>query len=247
MKKNARYLEIENELKLEISSKTLRPNQQIMTEEQLCERYNVSRMTVNKAISNLVNSGYIYRIPGRGSFVRNPQVVKPIGMGRSFTEDMLAMGLEPSAKLLEYKVLRGYDIQEVAEKLQLEPSDLIHYFVRIRSGDDLPIGLSYTYVSSKCVPAINLSALESSFYEYIKGLGLEIGQLEGDFRAVLPTDEQREILCVKNEAMLLYSHVTYLKDGTAMEYIKTYYIGSRYSYSFTGESTRDSCPPIIKH
>lgn len=240
MKKNARYLEIENELKREISSGKLCPNQQIMTEEQLCERYNVSRMTVNKAISNLVNGGYIYRIPGKGSFVRNPPMVKPIGMGRSFTEDMLAMGLKPSSKLLEYKVLRGYDIQDVAEKLKLEPSDLIHYFVRIRSGDDLPIGISYTYVSSKCVSAIDLSALESSFYEYIKGMGLEIGQMVGYFRAVLPTDEQRELLCVKNEAMLLYSHVTYLKDGTAMEYIKTYYVGSRYSYSFSGESIGSS-------
>ena len=234
MKKRVKYLDIASDIRREIVEKKLRQNEQIMTEEQMCRKYGVSRMTVNKAVASLVNEGFIYRVPGKGSFVRNLRVIKPIGAGRSFTEDMRAMGIEPSARLVEYTAKRASEIPDVAEKLQLSGDDLLHYFVRLRCGDGLPIGLSHTYISGKCLPAIDLSCLEGSFYEYVRARGLEIGGMTGEFTAMMPTEEQKKLLTIGDEALLLYMHVTYLTDGRPMEYIRTYYIGSRYSYSFHG-------------
>ncbi|MFR5733539.1 MAG: GntR family transcriptional regulator [Clostridium sp.] len=45
-------------------------------EEQLCQRFNFSRMTINKALNHLSTLGYIERIPGRGSFVTCPTYSK---------------------------------------------------------------------------------------------------------------------------------------------------------------------------
>ena len=66
MQKTAKYKQIEDYIKQEISRKNLQIGDQIMTEEQLCQRFNFSRMTINKALNHLSTLGYIERIPGRG-------------------------------------------------------------------------------------------------------------------------------------------------------------------------------------
>jgi GntR family transcriptional regulator len=49
----------------------------------------------------------------------------------------------------------------------------------------------------------------------------------------MPTEEQQKILDIKNEALLLNTHISYLDDKRPVEYIQTYYVGSRYAYSYT--------------
>jgi DNA-binding GntR family transcriptional regulator len=231
----AKYLQIEKEIRNAILLKNLNPDDRIMTEEQLCGKYGVSRMTVNKAISNLVQGGYIYRIPGKGSFVRSLHVTKRSALGQSFTDDMLSQGLKAGSKLLDYHVKRGGDIPDIASYLQLSEDDFIHCFTRLRTGNDLPIAISHTWVSGVCVPMIDLGCLEKSFYVYLKTIGLKISYLEGEMTATLPTEEQRTLLGIRDEALLLNVHKTYLTDGRIVEYIRTYYVGSRYSYSFVGK------------
>jgi DNA-binding GntR family transcriptional regulator len=234
MKKNAVYLEIEQDIIQDINTQKLKIGDQIMTEEQLCKKYKVSRMTINKAIAGLVSAGFIYRTPGKGSFIKNVRMSKKIGKSSSFTQDMISRGLRPGSKLLEYSVKRGSELPLVAEKLKLGGNDLIHYFVRLRTGDEIPMAISYTYISGTCIPTIDLNCLEKSFYEYVEHtLGLKIATAEGEMTATMPTEEQQKILGIKDEALLLNTHVTCLDNGEPMEYIKTYYIGSRYAYSYT--------------
>lgn len=76
MTKVLKYKEIENYIINLIKTEKLHVDDQIETEEQLCERFGVSRMTVNKAITNLSDEGYIIRIAGKGSFVSTTHISK---------------------------------------------------------------------------------------------------------------------------------------------------------------------------
>lgn len=135
MGQTAKYRQVEEFIKSGIADGSLKVGSKIMTEEQLGRRFGFSRMTVNKALLNLSKEGYIERIPGKGSFVRTAQVVKPSDSSRSFTEDMEAIGKKAGSQLLSYEVIRGEDAPSVAEKLGLADDDLIHYFARLRTGD----------------------------------------------------------------------------------------------------------------
>ncbi|HEY0827697.1 MAG TPA: GntR family transcriptional regulator, partial [Bacilli bacterium] len=64
------YLQIQEYFKEQISSKNLLENDRIPTEKEIMEQFNVSRITVVNALSGLAQEGWIYRIPGRGSFVK---------------------------------------------------------------------------------------------------------------------------------------------------------------------------------
>jgi DNA-binding GntR family transcriptional regulator len=65
-----KYYVIKNHIKELILSKKLLPNQSLPSEKDLMDEFSVSRITVRKALDELSYEGYIYKIQGRGSFVK---------------------------------------------------------------------------------------------------------------------------------------------------------------------------------
>lgn len=63
------YVQVHRYIEDMIRQGHLNPNNRIPTEKELMEQFSVSRITVVNALSALVKEGWIYRVPGRGSFV----------------------------------------------------------------------------------------------------------------------------------------------------------------------------------
>ena len=61
---------VKKEIKEQIEDNILKPNQVIASENEMCRHYDVSRVTVRKAIDELCAEGILYRIKGKGCFVR---------------------------------------------------------------------------------------------------------------------------------------------------------------------------------
>ena len=143
-----KYIQIEDSILNQIKGGILRPGDQIPTEAELCDTFQVSRMTVNKAIQSLASKGYINRVAGKGSFVTNVHIQKPIvRIPQSFSEDMRSIGLTPGSRLVDYRIYRGSELPEAAaQALNVAGDDMVHYFSRIRIGNDMIICISYTYV-----------------------------------------------------------------------------------------------------
>lgn len=236
MAREPKYRLVENTIHGMISDGTLQVGDQIPTEEELCERFGFSRMTISKALNNLSTDGYIERVPGRGSFVTRRHVNKSIVSGASFTEDMAAIGLKAGARLISYEVVPASAAPTAAERLNLAGDALIHHFVRLRTGDDTPIAISDTYISAAVIPAISVECLNGSFYDYVHSLGISTSHADLELRAQLPTEEQKRLLEADDIALLCSSHVTYTTingESVPYEYINTYYNGSIYTYRHT--------------
>lgn len=236
MSKEPKYRQVEESIRQMIQLGTLKVGDQIPTEEELCEKFGFSRMTVNKALSNLSASGYIERVPGRGSFVRRHHVDKSLSAGTSFTEDMAAIGLKAGSKLLTYEVVPASTYPKAQEALELTDDDLIHHFVRLRTGDDIPVAISDTCISAAVIPAISVECLNGSFYEYVRSLGINTGLCRMSISAVIPTLEQQNLLRAKDIALLAVRHTTCADIGgeqVPYEYITTYYNGDSYTYDYT--------------
>lgn len=63
------YLKIKKDIMQQIKDNLLLPGDRLPTEFQLMEQYQVSRITVSKALSELKNEGYVERFPNKGTFV----------------------------------------------------------------------------------------------------------------------------------------------------------------------------------
>ncbi|GGE31882.1 LacI family transcriptional regulator [Pullulanibacillus camelliae] len=81
------YVQIQDYLKKLIMEETLKTNDKIPTEKELMEQFDVSRITVANALSEMAKEGWIKRIPGRGSFVRERRTYQENDMAHMKDQD----------------------------------------------------------------------------------------------------------------------------------------------------------------
>ena len=91
------YQQLEQTLKAKIEHNQWHKGDKLPTELELSRQYDVSRITIRKALDSLVKSGYIVRRSGKGTFVTNEKIQRPISGASSFTEICHAMGLAAGA------------------------------------------------------------------------------------------------------------------------------------------------------
>ncbi|MEA4812131.1 MAG: GntR family transcriptional regulator [Anaerolineaceae bacterium] len=224
------YLQIRNDLLSEIMKNGFKDGK-LPSEAELCTRYDVSRMTVNKALTLLAHDGIIERKKGKGTYIRPRQVNKVLEESVSFSEDIQKLGSVPGSVLLSYKTIKAAKVPLIANWLSLESSDTLYYFQRLRTVDQKPIAISQTYLSRKVVPDLPISCLEKSLYGFLKN-ELNIRPVCSDYliQAKLPTSWESEMLKTSREALLSVAHLSFTEDGHPFEYNETSYLGSKYIY-----------------
>ncbi|SEN73058.1 GntR family transcriptional regulator [Amphibacillus marinus] len=235
MSKVPKYIQVENFIIDEIKQGNLKVGDKIETEDQLVDRFGFSKMTINKALSKLVDKKYITRVSGKGSFVEPRHITKSLKEFTSFSDDMKSIGLTPGSKLLSYRLIHGNEVPEIAEKLGLPPDTFLHYFIRLRTGNKKPIAISYNYISTKVLSALNIEALDHSLYDYLTSLDFKIIGSDLEMEAVLPTAEQQEILEIDLGALLKSKVLTTVaidQQEKKLGYFETFYNGELYTYRF---------------
>jgi GntR family transcriptional regulator len=213
------YQQLQRGLRAAIENGVIGPDDALPPERDLAEMLSVSRITVRKAIDELVEDGLLIRKQGSGTFVSN-RVEKNFAKLTSFSEDMRARGREPRSVWLNKA--EGTVNPEESLTLRSSPGTPVYRFHRIRYADDAPMALEYATVLAACLPSVD--AVETSLYEALEQTGNRPMRALQRLRAVLLTAEQAKLLkAQESDAGLLVARVGYLKDGRAVEYSQSYY------------------------
>jgi len=138
------YQQLQRALRHAIETRVLGPDDALPPERDLAADFNVSRITVRKAIDGLVNEGLLVRRQGSGTFVRT-RVEKNFSKLTSFSEDMRARGRNPRSVWLRRAA--GTVTPEEALTLRASPGTPVFRFHRIRFADDAPMALEYASCS----------------------------------------------------------------------------------------------------
>src|SRR5437016_10390768 len=96
--------QVRNYLLGSIERGELLPGQQLLQEKEYASRFGISLAPVRQAILDLVKEGYLYRVPGKGTFVREQKVEEKISILSSFSESMRAKGLNAVLRVIELRV-----------------------------------------------------------------------------------------------------------------------------------------------
>jgi GntR family transcriptional regulator len=220
------YQQLQRALREAIENRVIAPDDALPPERDLADLLNVSRITVRKAIDELVEEGLLVRKQGSGTFVSN-RVEKNFAKLTSFSEDMRARGREPRSVWLNRAT--GTVTPEESLTLRSSPGTPVYRFHRIRYADDAPMALEYATVLASCLPS--LDAVENSLYEALEKNGSRPVRALQRLRAVLLTAEQAKLLkAQERDAGLLVARVGYLKDGQAVEYSQSFYRGEIYDF-----------------
>ena len=220
------YQQLQRLLKQAIEKNLVGPNDALPAERALATEFDVSRITVRKAIDGLVTEGLLVRRQGSGTFVK-ARVEKNFSQLSSFSEDMRARGLHPRSVWL--KRSQGTVTPEEALTMQLSPGTPVCRLHRIRFADEAPMALEYATVLASCLPTVD--SVDTSLYEALERTGNRPVKALQRLRAVLLTVEQAKLLGAKDQdAGLLAERVGYLADGRAVEFSQSYYRGDIYDF-----------------
>lgn len=142
-----------------IKSQTYRENEKLPSERELCELYELSRITVRQALQELEREGFIYKQHGKGTFVAPKSYNQNLVKLYSFTEEMKEMGKKPTTKVLSFQEIA---IEErLAEKMDLTLNDEVFQIVRLRLADDEPLMYETSYVPKKLFSELTRVDLET--------------------------------------------------------------------------------------
>lgn len=220
------YLQLQRALRAAIDNRILSSDEALPAERDLAADFNVSRITVRKALAGLVAEGLLLRRQGAGNFV-SARVEKNFSMLTSFSEDMRARGRKPRSVWLKRSA--GTVTPEESLTLRLSPGTPVYRFHRLRFADDMPMALEFATIVATALPA--LDAVDASLYDALEHSGHRPVRALQRLRAVLLTAEQAELLkSSEGSAGLLVERLGSLPDGRAVEFSQSYYRGDLYNF-----------------
>ncbi|RCW77491.1 GntR family transcriptional regulator [Saliterribacillus persicus] len=224
------YHQLEEQIRQKIENGEYNPGDALPSEREYAEQLNISRMTVRQAISNLVNERYLIRIKGKGTFIAEQKLEQNLNGLTSFTEDMIARGMTPSNKLLNFEIIPAKP--SIAQQLNIKEHAPVYEIKRIRLAQGIPMALERTYVSANLIKGLTDDIVESSLYKYIEeNLGLKIGRASQIFEATHANEEEIKYLEIPEQSPVLFMRrVTKLDNGTVFELVKSSYRADRYKF-----------------
>ena len=136
------YQQVIDIIKNEINSGAYKAGARIPNEFELAESYKVGRVTVRRAIEELVQQGYLTKRQGKGTFVNAPKLKRKIRQKddvQSFSDACRVNGMEAGARVISRKILPA-DSTEAQFFGVPVGTDLI-CVERVRTADGVPVML----------------------------------------------------------------------------------------------------------
>lgn len=147
-----KYYQVKMDILSKIKDGTYQEEKMLPSEKEFMQRYNSSRITIRKALDDLANEGYLYKIQGKGTFVGSAKRKQGINILRvtSCVSELRAHGYQT-----ERVVLNAHTVdcdEELAKTFGLCPGERYFKFERIYTGDGVPYSYEisfylYRYVS----------------------------------------------------------------------------------------------------
>lgn len=194
--------------------KQLEVNAAILSERSLAEKYNVSRMTVRKAVNELVDEGYLYRDLNKGTFVADEKLRKKNTSVKPFEKDD-----KQTYKMLYFDV-KATSEADVQEKLNIRSDDSILRVVRLMLYEDRPQMIEEIYIARKNIAEEELSNIKKLLDLNVY---IEQGSLTQTFVPILVPVRYAHLLKLKlNTPILLVKNVITSKNGKPLIYVKVF-------------------------
>lgn len=209
---------------------TMEKGAKLPSERQLCEDYNVSRTTVRNALGFLVNSGVLYQIQGKGTFVRE-RSRENLSNYYSFTEQTKRNGKIPKSIVTSFKVR---ELNDKERQVFDDPSiEEVIVFDRLRLADDMPMMYEKTVIPYQRFDKITKDLLEkTALYEiFANNFNTKITNVRERFQVSSLTKKVADFLKLKDgSAALKITRFSYDIEDNLIEYTTSYARGDMFYY-----------------
>lgn len=225
-KQNPQYERIKAHITNKVMSGEWPVGHRIPTEEALVEQFSVSRMTVHRAVRELVVEGLVNRQPGAGTFVTNERPSLDLVKVGNIADEVRSRGHEHTStvQLLRQELATA----SVAKALGLRPGAKVFHSIIVHMENHWPIQLEERYVNPKAAP----NYLKQDFTAhtpnaYLMTLG-PLERIEHTIEAVVPNAATCDLLRIPSTEPCLLLHRRTWSMGRVVTRAWLTHPGSRY-------------------
>ena len=185
-----------------ITTDEVQVGDRLPNEQELSEKFSVSRGTIREASRALIDAGYLSRRHGTGTFVLRRPNRHAMDLNLSYTSMIQDAGYTASARVI--RQTRELPDKETREHLQLEEDDEVILVERIRFADDRPVVYSLDSVPVRIIPSSHLGQVGPSIFEFLEGIKRGARNGRARILPVLATAVESEHLMVPVGVPLLF-------------------------------------------
>lgn len=224
------YKQLEEKLQKEIETGERPAGSRLPTENELSETYNVSRVTVRKALAGLSELGYLYRKSGKGTFVAEKKIQRGITNGvLSFTDMCRMMNASPGAKIT--KMALEDPTEKEMELMSLDKDEKILVLERIRYADGKPVQLELNKFPESFSFLFSENLNDSSLYEILKKHNIILDHSQKTLDIVFATSKEAKALGISSGYPLLrIESVIHDVDNTITNLCRQLCIGDKFKF-----------------
>jgi len=226
-----RHEQISDYLREQIESGGYEIDEQLPSEKQLGATFDVSRVTVRRALQTLEHEGYIYRRQGLGSFVQERHETQGLVRLTDFAQDMAQAGLKASSRVTHFEpeTVPGY----VASRLQQDLDAKVVRLDRLRLGDDAPIAFDRTWLPPFYASLLDGHDLEHETIYWILESDYDIPIIRGQYRITAtnaPEDVAHHLDISPGTAVLVIERTSRSRGNKHVYFQRRYYRNDRVAY-----------------
>lgn len=214
------YRQVEKILEEKIIAGQWEVGRQLPTEQELSDLFEVSTITVKRAVIELVNKGYLFRQRGKGTFVSgaakeqdlNSIIALSTGSDQEHPHELLSFKYEAAGA-------------EIAQKLKIDSADEVIKIERLKIENNDPLALEYTYLPADRCPGLTPDDINNDLiFNLLKNrFDISLGRAKVFIRPyILPKNQSKLLQVDPGTAVFEWERITYTKQEDIIEYSKFY-------------------------
>lgn len=197
-------------------------------EHVLCEEFGVSRITVKRAMRDLVADGFVVRQRGKGTFVADSVV----GSSPNALDDLLksvqAIGAATEVQHISAETIAAPS--DIAEKLRLDPGSTVLRSNQVRLTDGEPLAVIVAYVPDLIAAQLDPQSENNPMLVRLIDAGIPVARADQEITATLAEPSIAGPLGVEVGAPLLkLTRLVFDQTNEPVEWLTSYYRGDRYA------------------
>jgi GntR family transcriptional regulator len=225
------YVQIQRHLR-EMVTAHENSEEPFFSDNELAEIFGVNRLTIRRAIQELVDEGLLYRVRGVGTFVHSPKIAGEPVYQRGFVSQWQMQGKEVEAEIIELQLKPSPT--RVTKALNLARNESILFVKRLRSADRIPVVLDEIYLFASMADKVTVedfkkqtisSLLRHKLDQWAKTAAIEI-------EATVARRLEAKLLGIKTGDPLLLRRIILISgDGKPLSYGESLHRSDLFKYS----------------
>jgi GntR family transcriptional regulator len=182
---------------------TLEPGAKLPNENELADRFAVSRATIREAVLSLIEAGYLARRHGSGTYVTfAPRTRHPLETTVSYTAMIRDAGHKPGETVLSKGLRAPTDLERA--QLELGSTEPVIEVERVRLAGRRPVIYSRDRIPQSLLGTLSEDALDSSLYVILESAGHPVARASAHLIPTIADAKLAKLLAVKRGTPLLH-------------------------------------------